>query len=358
MAHVEKRAQGRWRARYRAPDGRERSRTFDRKVDAERWLATVEADKVRGEWVNPARQRTTIAEWAERWEAGIVHLEPSTVAWYRAKLSNHVLPVFGGVPAGSIDTLAVKRWVAEMRAAGKGARTIQGAVVTLSQVLGAAVDGGALRANPARGVSVPRVAKREMLFLEAAEVEGLAQAIRAPYGTLVRFAAYSGLRAGEIGGLRVGRLNLLQRRVEVTEALKEVNGRLYFGGTKTHERRAVHIPRQLCDELGAYLGDRPHRPTDLVFTAPDGGPLRHNLFYRRSYKPAVAAAGLPDALRFHDLRHTCAALLIGQGHQQYEIMRHLGHSSISVTVDTYAHLFPSRAEAVADTLEQVWAAAR
>jgi integrase len=196
-----------------------------------------------------------------------------------------------------------------------------------------------------------------MLFLEATEVEALAQAIRPPYGTLVRFAAYSGLRAGQIGGLRVGRLNLLQRRVEVTEALKEVNGRLYFGGTKTHERRTVHIPRQMCDELGAYLGGRPHRPTDLVFTAPEGGPLRHNLFYRRSYKPAVAAAGLPAALRFHDLRHTCAALLISQGHQQYEIMRHLGHSSITVTVDTYAHLFPSRAEAVADTLEKVWAAA-
>jgi integrase len=132
---------------------------------------------------------------------------------------------------------------------------------------------------------------------------------------------------------------------------------LHFGGTKTHERRTVHIPRQLCDELGAYLRDRPHQPTDLVFAAPDGGQLRHNLFYRRYYKPGVLAAGLPPEFRFHDLRHTCAALLIGEGHQQYEIMRHLGHSSITVTIDTHEHLFPSRAEAVADTLERVWAAA-
>ena len=86
--------------------------------------------------------------------------------------------------------------------------------------------------------------------------------------------------------------------------------------------------------------------------------LRHNLFYRRIFKPAVAAAGLPDELRFHDLRHTCAALLIGAGHQQYEIMRHLGHSSIQVTIDTYGHLFPERAEAVADTLEGVLSRAR
>jgi integrase len=72
---------------------------------------------------------------------------------------------------------------------------------------------------------------------------------------------------------------------------------------------------------------------------------------------ARLAAGLPPEFRFHDLRHTCAALLIGEGHQQYEIMRHLGHSSITVTIDTHEHLFPSRAEAVADTLERVWAAA-
>lgn len=355
MAHVEKRGAGRWRARYRGPDGKERSRTFDRKVDAERFLATVEADKVRGDWVDPARQQGTVREWAERWQATTVSLEPATVAWYAAKLRNHVLPALGDFRVGALDQLAVRTWVAEMVASGAGPRTVHGAVVTLSQVLDTAMSAGAVRANATRGVKLPRNPKREMLFLNAAEVEGLAQAARPPYGTLIRFAAFSGLRAGEIGALRVGRLDLLRRRVSVVEALKETGGKLHVGPTKNHEHRDVYIPRQMCEELAAYLTTRPHEPGSLLFTSPTGGVLQHTNFYRRTYKPAVVVAGLPEALRFHDLRHTCAALLIGQGHQQYEIMRHLGHSSIQVTIDRYGHLFPDRAESVADTLEAVWA---
>ncbi len=78
MAHVQKRGPGRWRARYRGPDGRERSRTFTRKVDTERFLATVEVDKVRGRWIDPALGKVSFEEWAERWMATTVHLKPKT----------------------------------------------------------------------------------------------------------------------------------------------------------------------------------------------------------------------------------------------------------------------------------------
>lgn len=357
MASVHKEGEGRnvrYKVRFRTPAGKPTSKTFKKKVDADRFKSTVEADMIRGDWIDPTRQQGTVREWAERWQATTVSLEPATVAWYDAKLRNHVLPALGDYRLAAVDQLEVQTWVARMVAAGAGPRTVHGAVVTLSQVLDTAVAGGAIRANPCRGVKLPRNPKREMLFLNAAEVERLAQATRSPYGTLVRFAAYSGLRAGEIGALRVGRLDLLRRRVTVVEALKETGGRLHFGPTKTHERREVFIPRQLCDELAAYLSDRPHDSDALVFTSPDGLALQHTNFYRRTYKPAVVAAGLPEGLRFHDLRHTSAALLIGQGHQQYEIMRHLGHSSIQVTIDRYGHLFPDRAESVADTLEAVW----
>jgi integrase len=110
---------------------------------------------------------------------------------------------------------------------------------------------------------------------------------------LVRLAVYTGLRAGEIGALRVGRLDLLRGRVEVVESVADVRGRLVFGPTKTHERRTVRMPRLLATELGAYLGTRPHAPDDLVFTGPHGGPLRHHDFYRRHFKPAVRRAARP-----------------------------------------------------------------
>ena len=95
----------------------------------------------------------------------------------------------------------------------------------------------------------------------------------------------------------------------------------------------------------------------LVFTDSRGGALRHSNFYRRHFRPAVERAGLPCATRFHDLRHTCAALLIAQGAHPLAIKERLGHSSITVTIDTYGGLFPSVDEALADGLEDTYRAA-
>jgi integrase len=113
----------------------------------------------------------------------------------------------------------------------------------------------------------------------------------------------------------------------------------------------VRLPGFLCQQLGAHLADRPHGPADLVFTAPTAGPLQHRTFYRRHFRRAVGAAGLPEALRFHDLRHTAAALLTAQGAHPRAIMERLGHSSITISLNVYGHLFPNLDEALTDGLE-------
>lgn len=195
-----------------------------------------------------------------------------------------------------------------------------------------------------------------MLFLEPEEILRLADAITPAFRTLIVFAAYTGLRAGEIGALRVGRLNVLRGAAEVRESLADVKGKLIFGATKTYAQRTVRLPRFLCDSLGEHLAGRPTRPEDLVFTGATGKPLRHNLFYARHFKPAVQRAGLPHGLRFHDLRHTCAALLIAQGAHPRASMERLGHTSIQVTLDRYGHLFPALDEALTDGLETTYRA--
>jgi integrase len=138
------------------------------------------------------------------------------------------------------------------------------------------------------------------------------------------------------------------------EPLKEVQGRLSFGPTKNHERRTVGVPRFLCEQLGTHLAGRSD-PNALVFTAPNGGPLRHNAFYKRVFKPGVAAV-LPPSLRWHDLRHTAAALLIGQGAHPRAVMERLGHSSVQVSLDVYGHLFPAVDAALTDGLERIYRA--
>jgi integrase len=137
----------------------------------------------------------------------------------------------------------------------------------------------------------------------------------------------------------------------VVESASEVGGRLITGPTKSHAERNVRLPRFLREELASYLADRPGDPEAFVFTAPMGSPLRHNNFYQRLFRAALRRAGLPEQVRFHDLRHTCAALLIAQGAHPKAIQAHLGHSSIQVTMDRYGHLFPDALEHLADRLD-------
>jgi integrase len=368
-----KQGQGRprWRARYRDPSGRERAKSFARKVDAERFLVSIEDAKLRGAYVDPAAGRVPFAEWAERWERTTATLRPSTRKDYRTLLNNQVLPEFGDVTLAAIDALAVREWVARLVANGLSAKRARKAHQVLSQILTSAVDGGRLPRNMAEGIKLPKVQRKEMHFLTAAQVEALAEAIAPPYGVLIRFAAYTGLRPCEYVALKVGRLDLLRGTVRVAEAAPEVAGRLQWGGVKTHEARTVRLPRSVAEELGAYLVDRPHGPEDLVFTAPRGGPLRESKFVPGRFKPAIGATNqalaqldqpgrpdpLPEELRLYDLRHTAASLMIRQGASVKAVQRQLGHATASITLDVYGHLFPDELEALASRLERVRAEA-
>ena len=200
----------------------------------------------------------------------------------------------------------------------------------------------------ARALRLVRPRKSEILFLRPEEVHALAEAIAPPCGTLIRFAAYTGLRAAEIGALLVKRIDFRRGRVEVAESVSGVAGQLIVGPTKTYANRHVPMPPRLLDELAAYLGPRREHREELVFTSPKGGQLRHGTFYSSKFKPAVRAAGLPEGLRFHDLRHTYAAFCIASTADPYAVMRRMGHSSITVTYDTYGHLFPERDVEITD----------
>jgi integrase len=356
VASVEKRLRNgktTYRVRYRDPGGAQRSKVFARKVDAERWLTENEAAKLQGAWVDPAAGRERFGEWAERWFGTTAALRPTTRRDYRVLLDRQVLPAFAGARLADLDALAVREWLASLVGGGLSAKRARKAHQVLAQVLDAAVDGGKLARNIAAGVKLPKVQRREMGFLDAEQVEALADAIDPRYPTLVRFAAYTGLRPCELVALRVGRLDLLRGTVRVAEAAPEVAGRLEWGGVKTHEARTVRLPRFLCDELGAYLADRAHGPEDLVFTAPLGGPLRQSKFVPGYFKPAAHAAGLPATLRFYDLRHTAASLLIREGASVKAVQKQLGHATASITLDTYGHLFPDELDALAGRLEDL-----
>ncbi len=354
---IKKLPNGRWEASYRDPTGRERVKHHRTRTDADRWLTTVKNQLNRGDYADPNLGRRLFETWAADWLAGTAHVRPKTMAHYESILRIHVLPTFAGQPVAAIAPSDVRRFLSERTAGGAAPGTVRSARKVLRLVMATALADGAIRANPCVGTRVPESPKAEMVFLTAEELETLATSIDDRYATLVRLAAYTGMRAGEICALRVGSIDLDAGRITVAESVTEVPGHgLYFSEPKTYERRSVTLPGFLADELTAHLENRPEDPTEFVFTSPDGAVLNHKNFYRRMFKPAVEAAGLPAHMRFHDLRHTCAALCIALGAHPKAIQERLGHSSITVTLDRYGHLFPKLDETLTQRLDDLHSA--
>lgn len=358
MAHlVEMKKGGKttgWQVRWYAPDGTRKSKIFKRKTDARRYGNNIEADKGRGLYNDPSLGKMAYAKWAEHWLASKVRIKPKTRESYESLLRTHVLPEFGKTSLNKIDPIQVQGWVADLDESGLSNARLRGAYQLLSASLKAAVESGYLGRTPCVGVRIPRVPKREKHYLSESEVELLANAIRPPYGVLVNVLAYGGLRWAEAVGLRRRHCDVLRGRLTVEESLSEVRGVLHRGPTKTYETRTVALPGFVRDALVDHLEANVDLARDaLVFTSPDGDPLRSSNFRRRVWLPTLEALGgtVPLGLTPHHLRHTCASLLIRSGAHAKAIQGHLGHSSITVTMDVYGHLFEDDMDELAQRLD-------
>jgi integrase len=309
----------------------------------------MESSKLRGEWIDPRLARTSLLDFSERWVRTISDKAASTRAGYMTKLNVHVLPTFGGVQLRAISGLDIREWVAGMQAGGVSRHTARQAKQVLGAILKLAVEEGYIARNPAVGVRIGKVARGEQQFLTDAQVAELAGRIDKRYSEWVWFMAYSGLRWGEGAALRRGRV--MGNRVRVVESLSEVGG-VHFKPTKTYDTRTVVLPAFVGELLAGYLASAGESgPERLVFRSPDGGPLLSRNFRRRVWTPALEAAELPCSIRMHDLRHTCAALMISEGANPKQVQCHLGHSSITVTMDNYGHLFSGDIEALAERMD-------
>ncbi|WP_406727034.1 tyrosine-type recombinase/integrase [Streptomyces sp. GD-15H] len=347
---------GRYRVRWYDPDGKLRMKTLARKIDAEAERTKVESRLTDGTYRDPAAARVKFAEVAESWLAAQVHLKRSTRNRYRGVLDVHVIPRWGTTPLDRIRFEEIAEWLADMlsgEAAGgrkPGARSVRKAYVVLSRVLGFAVKYRRLAFNPAAGVPLPKPVPADHVYLDDLQAEALADAAGA-YRFFILLLAYTGLRWGEASALKVGRVDLDACRAHIVEAYVEDNGKLYLDSPKNHERRSVPIPRFLAEELKPHVEGRGE--DELLFTAPQGGPLRARNFRQRFFAPAVAKAGLGHLrLTPHKLRHTAASLAIASGADVNVVQSMLGHKSATLTLDTYGHLFPDRLDEVSKKMHK------
>jgi integrase len=358
----------RWEVRYRDPNRIDRSKTFRLKSEAARFAASVEADISRGEWLDPTLGRESFGYWAEQWLVTTYGLKPKTQEGYRSLVNHHLLPRLANTPVARVDLTMVSSVLSEISRSGAGAGTVGNIRGVLNLVLEQARLSGAIRTNPVRDTKAPKKPHQEMVFLTPKEIIVVSDEITFPptknekdqrsrqsfpeRGLQVRFAGFTGLRAGEITALRVSALDLTTMHVRVLLSASEAYGQLQIGPPKTWRRRSVPLPAALADDLSVHV--RGKRPNEFVFTSARGTPVRQSNFQARHFKPAAIRAGIDPRVRFHDLRHSYAAMLIAQGAHPRAIMERLGHSSIQVTLDTYGHLFPELEVHITEGLDQVY----
>lgn len=341
MATIKRRSDrgNRWEVRYRDPEGKQRGRLFDRKVDAERFVGTTTADMLRGTYIDPGAGRVTFADYAEPWLASRVH-RPATAARVEGDLRVHVLPHLGHRPIAAIRHSEIQGWVrarSEVLAPG----SVENAYRTVSAIFRSAIRDRVLAVNPCEGITLPRRSKDEVVPPTVEEVRVLLAAMPDRYRVAGMLAAGAGLRQGEALGLTVDRVDFLRRSLRVDRQLvTPAHGEPHLAPAKSDASiRTVPLADAVLEALASHVAAFLPGPDGLVVTYIDGRPVRRNRF-GAMWRQSVARAGLPAAFRYHDLRHHFASALIAGGCSVKVVQKALGHASAKVTLDTYGHIWP------------------
>jgi len=330
---IRKRESGRYQVRFRGPDGmmRSASETFERKSDAERYLALVESQMVRREWIDPERAKIRLKDYAERWIVQRPGLRPRTVALYTWLLQKHVTPYLGAVSLGSLDTPLIREWRSTLLNRGVSQTVTAKAYRFLRAVLTTATrEDELIRMNPCRIPGAGHEAPSERPVLTVPQVFALMEEMPERYQALILLTTFACLRWGEVSALQRQDLDLEKVTVRVRQAFTEQRGKgLVFGPPKSRAGvRIISIPAVVApaiqNHLSAYVLDVPDA---LIFTGPKGGAiLRGNFNKLTAWRDAVVKIGAPG-LHFHDLRHTGNTLAAQTGASLRDLMTRMGHDS-------------------------------
>ncbi|MFF9625393.1 tyrosine-type recombinase/integrase [Streptomyces griseosporeus] len=347
---------GRWRVRWYGPDGKPKAKTFVTLPPAEAEVHAITARLDKGSYRDPRSAKTAVKVVADEWFASKRKIGRTTKRDYRELLDLYVIPKWGDWQVGAVQWEDVNAWLTELETKpGKSGRVLGATRIVktyrvLSMVMKHAVFSKRIAMSPCHDHELPRPDDEdEHVYLTYDQLERLALAA-GEYRLLILTLGYCGIRWAEASAVKVGRLQVPQRRIRIVQNYTDVKGVLALGPVKNHEKRSVPLPRSFANELGTLAAGR--KADDLLFTAPEGGPLRYANFRSRVFDPAVKEAGLAGlGITPHKLRHTAASLAIAAGADVKVVQLMLGHKDASMTLNIYGHLFPDRLDEVADALD-------
>ncbi|MFE7772866.1 tyrosine-type recombinase/integrase [Streptomyces sp. NPDC057445] len=359
FGRVRKLPSGRYQARYLGPDGIDRPapHTFRTKREADDWLANRQSELRAGDWTDPDAAKVPFGSYAATWitERGI---SASTADLYRSLLRNHLAPTFGGVALADITPAMVRAWRVARLDAGAGASSVAKSYALLRAVLMTAVEDRLIRRNPCRvkGASVATTPERPTATVQ--EVYALAGAIQPRYRALVLLAAFTGLRWGELIGLRRRDLDFDAGALRVRRNVAELHSgkRLVKEPKSDAGKRTVAIPAVIVTDMATHLAVFAEPgPDGRVFIGAKRATPRRNHF-NKVWRKACDQAGI-KGLHFHDLRHTGNTLAAATGASTRELMTRMGHSTARAAL-IYQHATAERERLIGQAVSAVVEQAR
>lgn len=332
MAHIRDRGKDverRWQARYRSPDGKQVSKTFTRKLDAQRWLDSVTADVMLGKYVDPKAGRVKLGEFARRWLDSQVFDAPTREA-LESPIRVHIMPTIGDVELRNLWPSTIQAWVRgrQTEVAPSYCRLL---LSNLSTIISAAVEDGLIASNPcsASSVNPPKVERRQVVPWSVETVQAVIDSHPKEFRAVPVLGAGCGLRQGEIMGLTLDDVDFLRRVVRVRQQLRRVGRHTVLAAPKGGREREVPLPDVVSVTLAEHVRefgtatvivpwqepDGIERPAELLFRNRDDGPLTRAYLVHNGWGPALDAAGVERSREngMHALRHHFASVLLSGG---------------------------------------------
>ncbi len=365
---INKRKDGRYEGRYtvQTPDGPKRKHIYGRKYkDVQKRLAEAMGDAARGIVVDD--KKLTVGEYLDRFLEDVQRgsVRESTYSRDKYLVTNHVKPTLGRTKLKDLNAMHLQRLYREKLDAGLSASTVQKVHHIIHKALSQAVRWDLITRSPADAVKAPTHTPEERHPLSAEEARRLLEAARGDrLEALYVLAVTTGMRRGELLGLKWADVDLEGAMVSIRRTLTRTGGGkgVALGDPKTkRSRRTVPLTREATEALSRHLerqlreiqeaGDL-YDDQGLVFTTEAGTPINPSNLRQRSFAPLLKKAGLRH-VRFHDLRHTTATLLLGKGVHSKFVQELMGHASVAITLDTYSHAVPGMGAQTAAAMEDV-----